>query len=294
LQRSAIHFSLGLRYSFAMQDPNDAPISSESSVESAREETAPSPSAVSQSLSAYFIQAFRSAFLLSPNDSRLQIATPSFVLLVCLLTVVIEFAAAYAMVAPNARFYPEAVNAGWLSFVALLLACWITLYRRDAASQATLNHVGSLFALVTLTGAIVYAITSIIYIPLYRADAFSDEYWGVLLQWILWGSGAVWSLAAVIVLLARKAKRANFFVAAVALLITSSAIHFWAQPAVFWYPQTPRSKNRSGIHRTCARNDYSSKPERSTQRSPRCLRSSLAKWTRMSSPIRLMRVKMCS
>jgi hypothetical protein len=245
LQRSAIHFSLGLRYSFAMQDPNDAPTSSENDVPFARGEATPSPNAASQSLSAYFVEAFRSAFLLSPNDSRLQTATPSFVLLVCLLTVVVEFAATYAMVAPNARFYPDAVNAGWLSFVALLLACWITLYRREAASQATLNHVGSLFALATLIGAIVYAITSIIYIPLYRVDAFSDEHWGGLLQWILWGSGAVWSLGAVIVLLARKAGRADFFVAAVALLLTSSAIHLWAQPAAFWYPDYEASDENS-------------------------------------------------
>jgi hypothetical protein len=185
---------------------------------------------------AYLREAFRAAFFLAPNESRLPHATPSFVFLLCLLSVVVEFAATYAMVAPAARFYPQAITAGWLSVAVLLLACWLTAPTRNAMSDATLSHVGSLFALAMLMGAIIYAITSLIYVPLYRADAFSEEDWGIWLQWLLWGLGVAWALLATIVLLARRSSNANYFVGALLLLLVSSAIHLWAQPAVFWYP----------------------------------------------------------
>jgi Peptidase C13 family len=244
-----------------MQEPIDESTRTENNAEHLQTEVAPLSADPSQSFSAYFVEAFRATFFLAPIDARLPKATPSFVLLVCLLAVAVEFAAGYAMVAPNARFYPEAVNAGWLGVVVLLLACWMTLYRRDATSDATLNHVGSLFALATLLGAFVYAITSLVYVPFYRSDVLPDEGVGLLWQWILWGSSLVWSLAAIIVLLARKATHAKFFVATVALLLTSSAIHFWAQPAVFWYPDYEAREENSSDKKT--KRDWSHlRPER--------------------------------
>ncbi len=207
----------------------------------------PAPSSASaQSLGSYFSEALKAAFLLTPNARRLPHATPSFVVLACLITVVAEFAATYAMVAPNARFYPQAITAGWLGTAILLCACWMSLYERDASNTAAassdgrtknaLRDVASLFTLAVLMGAIIYAIASAIYVPLYRLDAFSDEDWGTGLQWVMWGLGLAWVMIADIVLLARHAMRANYFVGAVMLLLVSSGIHLWAQPAVFWYP----------------------------------------------------------
>jgi Peptidase C13 family len=225
-----------MRYSFAMQEPIDELNPTPNRDDTVTLHTASSATETPRHFGAYFREAFRAAFFLAPNESRLPQATPSFVLLLCLLSVVVEFAATYAMVAPHARFYPQAITAGWLSVAVLLLACWMTAPTDNAVRDATLSHVGSLFALAMLMGAIIYATTSLIYVPLYRADAFSEEDWGVWLQWLLWGLGIVWVLFATIVLLARRSTKANYFVGALSLLLVSSAIHLWAQPPVFWYP----------------------------------------------------------
>jgi Peptidase C13 family len=222
-----------------IDDPQHAPIRIDSSV------LTDTPAATPQtSYGNYFRDALNVALFRAPRWQRLPAASPGFALSICLLSLVIEFVASYAQVAPNARFYPQAIAAGWLGVATLIWACWATLHHDDHPDPdlrykpvVTLRvTVGSLFSLALLATAIIYTITSAIYIPLHRADAFPEESWGVFLQWALWGLGIAWALIAQIVLLVRAAPTASFSSAAILLLFATAGIHIWAQPSSFWYP----------------------------------------------------------
>jgi len=205
----------------------------------------------------YAQQAWRAACFHAPRWEQLPRATPLLLLCVCLLDVMAKVALQWVVVAGAARFYPQAIAAGWFSLAALALASWSTRFAASVERigahdpphepSAARPDVASLFALALLAALAINTLTSAIYIPLYRADVFAgDGEWGTvqwLLQWLAWGAGAVWALAAHITLLMRVVRHVNAdvnintngSVIAVALLMSATAIQLWATPVPFWY-----------------------------------------------------------
>jgi hypothetical protein len=221
---------------------------------------------------AYFVEACRATLFLTPRWDRLSPPSPGFVFVICAISVALEFLAGYLMIEGGKRFYPEAIASGWLSVLALLWACWASLQRErvvtpnavrtdsaftiEVTSHAhsdkptdthakTQPNLGTLFVVSLLLGQIIYAITSLIYVPLYRFDVFSEYTHGDIFQWITWGFGLVWTLIAQIILFARVTVASIISSAAVLALLASSAVHFWAQPATFWYPDESKAASNA-------------------------------------------------
>ncbi len=242
-----------------MRTPDQAPIQI-SAAKNARTSYSSTP------FVAYFIEAFRAALFLTPRWARLRAPSPGFVFLICVISVALEFLAGYLIIEGDKRFYPQAIAAGWLTVIALLWACWASLQREpvitpnalrndnvftdeitvqeyehaDTAADANAvsqPNLGTLFVVSLMLGQIIYTITSLIYVPLYRFDTFSEYDYGDIFQWIAWGFGLVWVLIAQIILFARVSVASSMISsAAVLALLASSAIHIWVQPATFWYP----------------------------------------------------------
>ncbi len=206
----------------------------------------------------------------APRWDQLPRATPLLLLCVCLLDVLLNIAVQWAIVAGSARFYPQAIASGWFSLAALALACWSTRFAASAQHidahdalhepNAGQPDAASLFALALAAAIIINTITSAIYIPLYRADVFAgDGEWGYLLsllQWLIWGAGAVWVLLAHITLLTRVARHANAnanvsgSAIAVALLMSATLIQLWATPVPFWYADEEQGEREKIAART--------------------------------------------
>jgi hypothetical protein len=225
----------------------------------------------------YFIQALNAAFFRKVQWDRLPHAGPAFIFLLCLMMVVFELVAGYLSIEGDKRFYPQAIAAGWLGTLALLWACWASLQRDSTITPVSVRNeiavpsdetfapspgnaeekdtnkttkitpsLSKLFALSMAFGLILYALTSLIYIPLHRADAFPETDFGTVLQWAAWGLGFVWILLAQIVLLARTTPVAVLSSAAVLILLASNAIHIWASPQTFWYPDYTKEAQGDG------------------------------------------------
>jgi Peptidase C13 family len=194
---------------------------------------------------AYAQQSFAAALFRAPQWSQLPSATPAFVLTVCLLNLAVMCVLSYLVVAGNARFYPQAITAGWLGVAALAWACWSALRpaRRLGAAASVSSElsgnaptdVATLFSLSSLTTLMISALASLIYIALFRANALPDEGAGVWFAWCMWGAGPVWAMCAQIVLLTRASRSAGGSAAAIVLLIVSVSLTLWAQPSAFWY-----------------------------------------------------------
>ena len=237
-----------------------------------------------ETLARYVVEAWHAARFRAPRWEQLPRATPLLLLCICLLDVVVNVALQWVVVAGPARFYPQAIAAGWFSVAALALACWSTRFAasveridapdahdapRDAlhATTAASPDAASLFALALLAALIINTLTSAIYIPLYRSDVFAgDGDWGTvqwLLQWLAWGAGAVWALAANVALLTRVVRHVNADanttiststlvngnVIAVALLMSATAIQLWATPVPFWYPDEAQGEREKSAAR---------------------------------------------
>jgi Peptidase C13 family len=248
-----------------MRTPDEAPIHT-----SAADDARPSDSSVP--FIRYFIEASKATLFQTPRWDRLPNPTPGFVLLICVLSIALEFVAGYYLIEGAKRFYPQAITAGWLTVIALLWACWASLQREHVVTpnavrpgdnvaaemsgnvqtnnapyvpsalsalstvSVTQPTLGKLFVVSLLLGQIIYTITSLVYVPLYRLDVFSEYNNGEIFQWIAWGFGLVWTLIAQIILFARVTPAPMISSAAVLALLASSAVHIWAQPATFWYP----------------------------------------------------------
>lgn len=222
----------------------------------------------------YAKEAWRAARFREPRWHHLPCATPLLLLCICLLDVLINIGMQYALVAGPARFYPQAIAAGWFSLAALALACWSTrlapsaqrIDAHDAPPEPTAARpdAASLFAVALLAALIINTLTSAIYIPLYRADVFAgDGEWGTVqsvLQWLAWSAGAVWVLLALLTLLTRVVRHANAnansngTVIAVALLLSATMIQLWATPAQFWYADEEQVEREKIAARTVPSN----------------------------------------
>jgi hypothetical protein len=197
-------------------------------------------------ISSYAGEALRVACLRAPRWERLPAATPLWLLGICLLDLLVGIGLQYAIVAGPARFYPQAIATGWFSAAALALACWsvrFTTVHVGADATAAPTHAppdtASLLAVALLAALFINTLTAAIYIPLYRADAFSsDGDWALLpwlLQWATWGAGAVWVLLAHLMLLMRFVRSTSGSLIAAMLLVSAMALHLWATPVAFWY-----------------------------------------------------------
>jgi hypothetical protein len=215
----------------------------------------------------YLTQALNAAFFRKVEWDRLPEAGPALVFFACLLAVLLELVAGYFSIEGEKRFYPQAIAAGWLGTLALVWACWASLQRdstitpvsvvqeiagpsTDTTEPASANtdaentttaikvvpSLSKLFAVSMLFGLFVYALTSLIYVPLHRANVFAETNVGSVLQWVAWGAGPAWVLLAQIVLLARATPAAVLSSAAVLILLASNAIQIWVNPQTFWYP----------------------------------------------------------
>jgi hypothetical protein len=206
---------------------------------------------------AYAHEALQVARFRAPIWQRLPAATPLLLLCLCLLDVLVNMVLQWCAVDGPARFYPQAI-------AALALACWATRFAAaappvtapvvaasldEAQSESTAPvapveaspDAASLFALALLAALAINIFTSTIYIVLNGADAFgadgeSDSVLS-LLQWLVWGAGAVWALAANLALLTRVVRQANTngSLIAVALLMSAAVLQLWATPVPFWY-----------------------------------------------------------
>ena len=205
----------------------------------------------------YAHEALQVARFRAPRWPQLPPATPLLLLCLCLLDVLVNIVLQWCVVDSPARFYPQAIAAGWFSIAALALACWSTRVAAnsghvaapvlDGVQDASVAQVetppdaASLFALALLAALAINTLCAAVYIPLYRADVFSgDGEWShvqSLLQWLVWGAGAVWVMLAQLTLLTRVARHANAHASliAVALLTSATVLQLWATPVPFWY-----------------------------------------------------------
>ena len=211
----------------------------------------------------YAREALRVARLQAPHLHQLPRATPLLLLGICALDLLVTLTLQYAMVPGPSRFYPQAIAAGWFSTVALALGCWALRFSpahapapeslvvpsfddpiTEPPEPAALGpDAATLLAVALLAALAINTLSSLIYIPLYRMEAFSGESSGLnsgtgapwLLQWLMWVAGAVWVWVAQVQLLSRFTQSSSGSLISVALISSAFVMHLWAAPAAFWY-----------------------------------------------------------
>jgi len=191
-------------------------------------------------LADWFREAARVATFRAPDWRGLPDATPALLMFIVALELAVAAAFSWLEINGPAQFYPEAINAGWLRVVAVIVACWgVTrspAQPDDVVADKARPGVAALVAMALLCDLFITIITSGINLPLVRLDLFAAVGWGMLLRWAVWGFAVLWGLAAVILMLMRVTRSASGSALAVFSLIVVLLVHFWARPSEFWYP----------------------------------------------------------
>lgn len=191
-------------------------------------------------------EGLRATFLLRPRWERV---VPSAALLAVLFVVTLSMTMVIERLyfAGPARFYWQAIASGWLTTVVIAWICYL-LSEPVTADDALLQMPGApqLFALVATQALIVTTLAGSALALLNRAGLYNAKTVGHIGLWVLWAIPEVWVLLAALTLMARfRRQRSARLILAVTLLVLSTALATYVQPAHFWYP-TPVEESDKG------------------------------------------------
>jgi hypothetical protein len=231
-------------------------------------EQPPPPPALLATLAAYLRASTSVLRFRAPTWSRLPVARPTLVLLVCVLALAVECLMEWIATPGSATFYPQALSSRWFSVCAALLACWAVCFGQSPRAaeinlpsniddrQADLGHArnaADVFVLLILAGSLIFIVASLAYmLPLNRGVFGDGESWTLLLtvQWLLWLCIALWSFCMSVRLLMRVTRSHAGSTFALLVLIGTFAFQLWQPPPLFWYADEPEVADTAKASRT--------------------------------------------
>jgi hypothetical protein len=234
-------------------------------------------------LGAWWREGLRAALLMRPSWSGLWVS-PAIVASLVLVLEVVGVLLERLFIAGPANFYWRALFTGWLQLVVTLFAAWIVLSDVPAEDDRKAPGPLALFAMLTAQSLFLTMASTIIFLPMVRggtAPAFMQPmFYGIL----------AWQVVAVSLLMWRGATAGwRRRIAAIGLVLVSTALHIYFQPLRHWYAANPApvasaaAAKGTGTTRTATDTDTdedTSEPLRLSQQvlegQPRLLQSKLA------------------
>lgn len=200
--------------------------------------TVPPESAATESvvrlLRRWTYQGFRTALFQTPRWNGLN-TNPFIVAGLVLLTLVVTILLQRLFIDGEARFYWQAIGAGWLAMALSAWACYVIAGERDSSSDAP--GVAQLLTMVLAQALSLTIGSAAYYLALMKSSFYSEEAMGAVGVWIAWAAPGLWTVAAQIALLWRggSRKRGRVVVMALTLMLGMVATYSIRQ-AEFWYP----------------------------------------------------------
>lgn len=194
----------------------------------------------SGALGAWWRQGARSAMLLRPRWDGLQ-ATPALIAALVLVPFGIDVAAQRLYVDGPAYFHWPALQAGWLSVVIAVWWCWL-LVPADRRADGGPPSAAALFAMLAAQALTISVVTALIYVPLLRSGAYSEQVFGRWGFWVVSLAPAAWTVFAGLRLIGASGAGAGRRAVAAAAMVSATAFSVWHEPMRLWYPEQDESR----------------------------------------------------
>jgi hypothetical protein len=193
------------------------------------------PEPLSRALGAWWRQGARSALLLRPSWSALEI-TPLIMAWLIGTPYLLGILTQRLYIAGDAPFYWPDLHVGWLSTALTLWICWIAIPNSSvAAVEGKAPSALGLFSMLLAQALTVQIVVALVYVPLSRTGFFSGQSFGAWARWAAWLAPQLWALVAAGKLTWQSSTRTYRVRSAVLLLLAAVAVASqWARPT-FWY-----------------------------------------------------------
>ncbi len=194
-------------------------------------------------LGAWLLQGLRTAALLRPDWSGLQV-TPGIVAWLVLLPFGLGLGIDRLAIDGAATFYWPSLLTGWLSTAVALWACWLLVPRPAVDAPNTANappNAAALFAMLAAQALTLTVVCGLLLVPIARDASFAATPLGRWTTEASWALAIAWWAAAQLTLVWRSGtQRVQVRALASALLLATLALYQWVQPSRPWYPSDPQ------------------------------------------------------